>query len=308
MTEHFLDRSVTQPFWDNSVEPRLVIDPGDVVVFDCPECGDQFTPDWTTEDMLNADGSKFHALIGSVYINSARPGDVLEVEVLRLEHHNWGWTAFSPGFGLLDDDFRAEPYIHHWRIEGDDCHFGVNGIVVPYEPFCGVMGVAPAETGRFRTIPPHFGGGNMDTRDMGVGSTVWFPVFADGALFSCGDCHAAQGHGEVCGTGIEAPITVTLRFNVRKDMSIREVQFRAPSPLTRTDNRGYHVTTAHGPDLWQNSQNALRYTLDWMVQEHGITRGQAYALASCASDLKITEIVDAPNWIVGCYTPLSIFR
>ena len=101
-------------------------------------------------------------------------------------------------------------------------------------------------------------------------------------------------------------MTVTLRFNVRKDLSIRELQFRTPSPLTRADSQGYHCTTAHGQDLYRNSQNAVRYMIDWLVANHGLTRSQAYCLCSAAADLKISEIVDAPNWIVSCYFPLSV--
>lgn len=308
MAEHYLDSSTTQPFWDNAVTPRLEIESGDVVVFECPEVGNQFTPEWTTEDMLNADGSKFHALIGSVWVKGARRGDTLQVEVLEMAHHGWGWTAYSPGFGLLTTDFDAIPYLHHWRLQGADCHFGIRDIVVPFEPFCGVMGVAPAAAGRFPTAPPHQGGGNMDVRNMGTGSTVWLPVQVEGALFACGDCHAAQGHGEVCGTAIESPMTVTLRLSVRRDFSVREAQLQCPSPLTRADSTGYHATTAHGPDLMENARNAVRYMIDWLEGTKGLTRPQAYVLCSCAADLALAQVVNAGQWVVGCYLPLSIFQ
>ncbi|MCE2472801.1 MAG: acetamidase/formamidase family protein, partial [Anaerolineae bacterium] len=112
------------------------------------------------------------------------------------------------------------------------CDFGVGGISLPYEPFPGCVGVAPAEAGRLTTIPPRINGGNVDTRDLVVGCTFWLPVLAEGALFSTGDCHSAQGQGEVSGTGIESPMTVTMRFNVRKDLNIRELQIQRPSPMT----------------------------------------------------------------------------
>jgi len=306
MAEHFLDDSVTQPFWDNSVEPRLEIDSGDLVVFDCPEPCGQVTPEWTDDDLAKIDFAPIHALIGSVYIKGAKPGDSLEVEILELKHKGWGWSGHLQGFGLLAEDFDYA-YIHHWTLKDEECHFGIKDIVLPYQPFCGTMGVAPAEPGRINTIPPRQNGGNVDIRDLRPGAKLWLPVLVDGALFACGDCHSAQGDGELCGTGIESPMTVTLRFNVRKDFSVRELQFETPSPLNRLDTKGFHVTTAHGPDLLENAKNATRYMIDWLVNAHGITRSQAYVLCSEAVDLKISEIVDAPNFIVSAYVPLSIF-
>jgi acetamidase/formamidase len=103
-------------------------------------------------------------------------------------------------------------------------------------------------------------------------------------------------------------MSVTLRFNVRKDISVKELQFETTQPLASADSRGYHVTTANGPDLLENSKNAARYMIDWLVETYDITRSQAYVLCSTAADLKISEIVDAPNFIVSAYMPLSIFR
>jgi acetamidase/formamidase len=307
MREHFLDGSVTQPFWDNSVTPRLEIDPGDSVVFDCPEPCGQVTPEWTDEMLANIAFEPIHALVGSVYVKGAKPGDALQVEILDLKHKGWGWSGHLQHFGLLYEDFDFA-YIHHWRLEGEQCHFGVQDIKVPFDPFCGCMGVAPQEPGRITTIAPGKFGGNIDIRDLRMGTTVWFPVFVDGALFACGDCHSAQGDGELGGTGIESPMTVTLRFNVRKDMSLQELQFHLPGQLVKRDTVGYHVTTANGPDLLENAKNAARYMIDWLVETYDITRSQAYVLCSTAADLKISEIVDAPNFIVSAYMPLSIFK
>ncbi|HEY59982.1 MAG TPA: acetamidase/formamidase family protein [Anaerolineae bacterium] len=307
MAEFHLKGNITQPFWDNSIEPRLEINPGDTVIFDCPEPCGQVTPEWTDEDLANIDFKLIHALIGSVYMKGAAPGDALQVEILDMKHKGWGWSGHLKHFGLLADDFDFV-YIHHWKLEGDQCHFGVNDIVLPFEPFCGTMGVAPKETGRRDTIAPGFNGGNVDIRDLSVGSTVWFPIFVDGALFACGDCHSAQGHGELCGTGVESPMTVTLRFDVRKDVLLKELQFQKPSPLSKNDTKGYYATTAHGPDLLENAKNATRYMIDWIVNNQGLTRSQAYILCSTAVDLKISEIVDMPNYIVSAYIPLSIFN
>lgn len=305
MTEHFLDGSTTQPYWDRSIEPRLIIDPGDTVVFDCPEPCGQVTPEWDDNDLEEIDFELIHALVGSVYVNGAKPGDALEVEVLELEHKGWGWTGHLKGFGLLADDFEYA-YLHHWELVDDYCDFGLNDIRVPFEPFCGTMGVAPRDAGRINTIPPRANAGNIDIRHLNPGSIAWFPVFAEGALFACGDCHSAQGSGEVCGTGIESPMVATLRFNVRADMAIRELQFRTPGPLTMADAHGYHVTTSNGPDLFENSRNAIRAMIDWLVRTEGINSSQAYLLCSVAADLMISEIVDAPNWIVSAYFPMSV--
>ncbi|HJR78487.1 MAG TPA: acetamidase/formamidase family protein [Anaerolineales bacterium] len=307
MKEHYLDGSVTQPFWDNSAAPRLEIDPGDTVVFDCPEPCGQVTPDWDDEQLANIDFAPIHALVGSVYVKGAKPGDSLQVDILDLKHKGWGWSGHLQHFGLLADDFDYA-YIHHWKLEGDQCIFGVQDIVVPFQPFCGCMGVAPQEPGRITTIAPGKFGGNIDIRDLRPGTKAWFPVFVEGALFACGDCHSAQGDGELGGTGIESPMTVTLRLDVRKDVSVKELQFQANGPLGKPDSHGYHVTTASGPDLLENAKNAARYMIDWLVETYDITRSQAYVLCSTAADLKISEIVDAPNFIVSAYMPLSIFK
>lgn len=307
MAEHYLDDSVTQPFWDNSVTPRLEIDPGDVVIFECPEGGNQVTPEWKSEDLAGWRDELGHALIGSVFVKGCLPGDTLQVEVLSLEHRGWGWSGHFKGFGLLQDDFDYY-YLHHYRIEGETCYFGTGGVEVPFEPFCGCMGVAPAEPGRLNTTPPRANAGNIDLRDIQIGSTVWLPVLVEGALFACGDCHANQGQGELCGNGIEAPMRVTLRFDVRKDLAIRELQYHTPRPLTRASGEGFHVTTAHGPDLMENARNAARYMVEWLVKSKGLTASQAYCLCGDTVDLKIGEIVDRPNWIVTASIPLAIFK
>jgi acetamidase/formamidase len=307
MAEHYLDGSVTQPFWDNAVEPRLEIESGDTVSFDCPEPCGQVTPQWTDDDLANIRFDPIHALVGSVYVRGAEPGDALQVEILDMEHKNWGWSGHLKGFGLLAEDFDFA-YIHHWELDGDVCRFGAGEVQVPFAPFCGTMGVAPRQPGRLDTIPPRENGGNIDICHLVPGSTAWLPVLVKGALFACGDCHSAQGSGEVCGTGVESPMLATLRLRVRKDLSIKELQFQTRSPLTRLDTAGYHATTAHGPDLMEDSKNAVRAMIDWVVANHGLTRSQAYLLCSAAADLHISEIVDAPNWIVSAYMPLSIFK
>lgn len=311
MATHHLDDSQPHAFWDNSLAPRVRIEPGDTVVFETLEASaNQITPSSNSQAVADLDFSYIHPLTGPVYVEGAQPGDALQVEILSIEHKGWGWNAVIPGFGLLPDDF-SEPYLHHYELAGDVCVFN-DYIHIPYEPFCGVMGVAPEETGRLDTIPPRANGGNIDIRHLTPGSTAYFPVWVPGALFSCADCHSAQGDGEVNGTGIESPMTVTLRFDVVREANLPELRFVTPADkkLTVADTGGYYVTTAHGPDLYVNAQNAIRYMLDYLETEYvayGLTREQAFCLCGAAVDLKISEIVDAPNWIVSAYLPLAIF-
>jgi len=309
MAEHYLDDTIVHAFWDNSYPPRIEIESGDTVTFECREAVDgQVTPESGHDAVANLDFSRIHPLTGPVFIKGAQPEDTLDVEILNLIHKGWGWNGHLPGFGLLAEDFDY-PYVQHWRLEGNSCFFKENEKVeVPFEPFCGVMGVAPQEDGRFNTIPPRFNGGNIDIRGLTIGAKVHMPVWVEGALFSTADCHSAQGDGEVTGTGIETPMTVSLRFTVRKDVTVKELQFSTPSPLTRADSQGYYCTTAHGEDLYVNAQNALRYMIEWLTANYDLSRSQAYSLCSAAADLKISEIVDAPNWIVSCYFPLSVIK
>ena len=307
MTTHHLDDSITQPFWDNSVDPRLVIEPGDTVVFECAEPVGQLTPNSTAQDYANLDRSLIHALNGSVYVNGAQQGEALQVEILDMQHKGWGWTGHKPGFGLLADDFDTA-FLHHWRLEGDNCHFDVADIMVPFEPMPGCVGVAPKEPGRLDTIPPRGNAGNVDIRDLTIGTIFWLPVLVQGALFSTGDCHANQGQGEVCGTGIECPMTVTMKFDIRKDLRIKELQYSRTSPIAKTDIAGYYGTSAHGPDLYENAKNAIRYMIEWLEDNQGLNADQAYALCSVVANLHISEIVDAPNWVVSAQIPLCIFK
>ncbi len=308
MATHHLDDTQPHAFWDNTLAPRVRIQPGDTVVFETLEASaGQITPQSTAEALKTLDFAFIHPLTGPVYVEGAEPGDALEVDIISIQHKGWGWNAVLPGFGLLAEDF-PDPYLHHYSFEGNSVIFRPD-IRIPYEPFCGVMGVAPRESGRLTTIPPRENAGNIDIRHLTPGAKVWFPVLVPGALFSCGDCHSAQGDGEVNGTGVETLMTVTLRFNLKKGANIPELRFLTPAgkKLTVADEAGYYVTTAHGPDLFKDTQQAIRYMIDYLSAEHNMTREQAYCLCGAAVDLKISEVVDAPNWIVSAYLPLSIF-
>jgi acetamidase/formamidase len=148
----------------------------------------------------------------------------------------------------------------------------------------------------------------MDTKHLRVGTTLYLPVGVEGAFFSVGDTHSAQGDGEVCGTAIETAMDVSLRLSVRRDFRIDAPQYRVPPhALPRVESTGYHVSTGVAPDLMQATRDAVRATMEHLGDSHGLSREEAYSLCSVAVDLRIHEVVDAPNWVVGAFLPDDIF-
>jgi len=310
MKEHRLDHEQIHQEWNNALPPRLTIDPGDTVVFDTRDAANRFyTKDSTHEDVLRRGPFKGHPLTGPVAVRGARPGDTLVVEILDVQPAlDWGWTAIRPGRGLLPEADFAKPFLQIWDLS-DKRHARMgNKVAVPLAPFPGVLGVALDEPGAHSTMPPRRAGGNMDIKQLVAGATLWLPVLVDGALFSAGDAHAAQGDGEVCVTAVEMMGRLTLRFGVQSGRRLAEPQLRTPAPPSNATNRGPHyATTAHGPDLFAASQQVVRYMIEHLVESRGLSREQAYVVCSVAVDLKISEIVDAPNWIVSAFLPESIF-
>ncbi|ELY64297.1 acetamidase/formamidase family protein [Natronococcus jeotgali] len=296
--------------WDNGLEPVSTVEPGDVVQFECRDSTNgQLGPGSTAADVAALSVDPIHPLTGPVAVAGAEPGDVLAVELLEFEHEGWGQTLVLPGemeLGLLAAEF-PEPASHVWELEDGVGRF-VDGIEVPIDPFPGVIGVAPAEDGAHSTFPPRSVGGNLDVKHLTAGSTLYLPVAVEGALFSVGDCHAAQGDGEVCGTGIEAPMTVTCRFDVRSEPTIEQPRFETTGPFTPSgrDEPAYG-TTGVGEDLMEAARAAVRQQIDHLVTERGLDRAEAYMLCSAAVDLKVSEAVNAPNWVVSAYLPEGIF-
>jgi acetamidase/formamidase len=173
------------------------------------------------------------------------------------------------------------------------------------------MGVAPDDPGPIDVLPPTKGAGNIDTRHLNVGAKLYLPVFVEGGLFSAGDCHAAQGDGEVCVTGIECPMRFSLRFNVVKGGPAKPWRYQFVTPpgalQPKYDEKGYYACTALGPDLMEDAKNAVRDVIDWLGREKKLSREDAYVLCSLAADLKISQIVDQPNWGVSAYLSLAVF-
>jgi acetamidase/formamidase len=309
MATHRLDASVVHRAWDRALPPRLEIGPGDTVVFDTRDAADGFYSRRSTHDDVIARGPfRGHPLTGPVRVRGARPGDALVVDVLEvLPAADFGWTAIRPGRGLLPETDFPKPHLALWDL-GDGRHARLGRhIAVPLAPFCGVMGTALDEPGEHSTMPPRKNGGNMDVKQLTAGSRLWLPVWVDGALFSVGDAHAAQGDGEVCVTAVEMTARVTLRFDLEPGRRLPEPRLRTAGPLPGATLGPWYATTAHGPDLFAAAQQAVRYLIDHLVETRGLSREEAYIVASVAADLKISEVVDAPNWIVSAFLPESIF-
>jgi acetamidase/formamidase len=293
--------------WDRSIEPIATVASGDVVEFDANDAGNaQLNVDSTVDDLAKFDFSRTDQVNGPIAVEGAEPGDSLEIELLDFQPGPWGWTASIPGFGLLADDF-TEPALRITRLDGSHGEL-LPGVRIPLAPFCGELGVAPPNDGAFSTIPPDVYGGNMDTRHLIKGTKLYLPVFAPGGRFSLGDGHAAQGDGEICGTAIETSMRVQVRLTVRKDLHVPAPQFLTAGPLAQSTNTGpYYATDGVGPDLMSAARDAARRMIEYLGREHGLAAIDAYMLCSVAGDLKISEIVDVPNFIVTMYFPLSVF-
>jgi acetamidase/formamidase len=297
--------------WDNSLRAAARIAPGESLEFEVVDSsGAQLSATSTVEDVGRLDFAKINPVSGPVFIEGARPGDVLKVTLLSFAPSGWGWTANIPGFGLLADEFKA-PALNIWQYDAKTLApalFGRWGRV-PLKPFTGTIGVAPAQPGKHSIVPPRRVGGNMDVRDIAQGTELFLPVEVAGALFSVGDTHAAQGDGEVCGTAIESPMRVALQFDLIEQTPLSYPRFRTQGPVTRhLDARGYDVATGIGPDLMEAARAAVRSMIDLLTRRHGMPAIDAYMLCSVCGDLRISEIVDLPNWTVSFYFPRVVLE
>lgn len=239
-----------------------------------------------------------HILTGPVYVEGAAPGDVLEVEILSIDLPlDYGYNGCS-GFLPENCDKAAGTRIIPIDAQAMTARFAP-GIAIPLRPFFGSMGVAPApELGRVSSNPPGRHAGNLDNRELGVGSTLYIPVFAPGALFEVGDGHAAQGDGEVDQTAIETSLRGRLRLTVRKDMKLAW-----PRAETATD----YISMATDPDLTVATKTAIQEMIDFLAATKKLTRHEAYQLVSIAGDVAVTQLVDKPNVGVHVRLPKSLF-
>src|SRR5271170_1037264 len=236
MADHILSAEPIHSRWDRDLAPRLEIASGDTVHMECLDSsGSQVCAGMTVEEFLAIDRGRIHALTGPIAVQDAAPGDTLAIEVLEVKHKGWGWSSVIPGLGFLKERF-TEPFLFHWTLE-EHLSRSLFPALVPLRPFLGVMGVAPAEAGEFRTRPPGVFGGNMDVRELCAGARLYLPVLNAGALFSAGDAHAAQGDGEICINGIECPAEATLRFKLHRNQPL-------PAPMAESAPRDAAETEA----------------------------------------------------------------
>ena len=307
---HTIHRANHHFGWNRDFAPVLTAEPGETIHFECIDSSaGQLGEGSTVESVRALDFGKVNPVSGPVFVEGAEPGDALKVTIRKFIPSGIGWTANIPGFGLLADQF-PDPAIHVWTYDAVTLSPALHGPGgrVPLKPFAGTIGVAPAEPGLHSIVPPRRVGGNLDIRDITEGVTLYLPVEVPGALFSIGDTHAAQGDGEVCGTAIESRMDVEATIELVKDARLASPRFTTPGPVTRhLDGAGYEVTTGIGPDLITGAREALQRMIDLLVAEHGLAPVDAYMLCSVCGDLRISEIVDMPNWVVSFYFPRIVF-
>ena len=297
--------------WDNSIEPVLSVLPGQSIEIETIDSsGGQLGASSTLEDLSNLSFDKVNPVTGPILIEGAEPDDAVEITFLDFQPSGWGWTANIPGFGLLADQF-TEPALHVWKYDSlsmAPALYGPGG-KVPLKPFVGTIGLALAERGLHSVVPPRRVGGNLDIRDNSVGTKLYLPVEVAGGMLSLGDTHAAQGDGEICGTAIESPMTVTVTIDIIKQAKFAFPRFETDGPVTRHfDEKGYRATTGIGEDLMQAARDAVSGMIDWICKMTGMDALEAYMLCSVCGDLRISEIVDMPNWTVSFYFPRSVVQ
>src|SRR5580704_11412206 len=305
MADHTLSAEPTHSRWNRCLEPRIEIASGDTVHLECVDSsGAQVRPETTVDQFLAIDRGKIHALTGPIAVHGATPGDTLEIDVLEISHKGWGWSSVPPGLGFLKERF-AEPFLFHWTLE-ETLTRSLFPAVVPLRPFCGVMGVAPAEDGEFRTRPPGAFGGNMDVRELCAGTRLYLPVLSIGALFSAGDAHAAQGDGEVCINGIECPADVTLRFRLHKHRAllgplVESAEARNPDAAAES-----WIVVESDKDAVAAARAATSRMIDLLAGHWGFSPVHAYLLCSVAMKLRLSQVVNEPMFTISAAMPKQV--
>jgi formamidase len=346
--------------WHPAVQPVVEVEPGEQVVLETRDALDGYlNPASTTDDFATLPLGAIHPLTGPVFVKGAQPGDLLEIEFVDITPQPWAFSAIMPGLGFLRDTMTT-PFLVHWKLEnGWATSAQLPGVRIHGAPFMGVSGVAPsaqqvaqwtrreadaAARGGFalapdpvgaiptsgpaasdglRTLPPRENGGNFDVKQLTRGAKLLLPVNVDGALFSTGDAHFAQGDGEVCVTAVEMAATCVVRFalhsgeaarhNIRWPRFSRTDDFAEPQwamPRRFTATMGMPVDADgvnHAEDLTLACRSAILNMLD-LLQERGFTREQAYVICSVAVDLRVSNVVDVPNYVVSALLPEDIFR
>jgi acetamidase/formamidase len=305
MAEHVLSAEPTHSRWNRALPPRLHIAPGDTVHLECRDAsGAQVNPAMTVAGFLAIDRGRIHALTGPIFVQGAEPGDVLQIDVLEVAHKGWGWSSVTAGLGFLKERF-AEPYLFHWQLDGVVSR-SLTPAIVPLRPFCGVMGIAPAEDGEFRTRPPGVFGGNMDVRELCSGAILYLPVMNSGALFSAGDAHAAQGDGEVCINGIECPTDVTLRFHLHKQQPLAGPLVESAASRKQDAGDDAWVVVESATDAIAAARAATSRMIDLLANRWGFSDVHAYLLCSVAMHLRLSQVVNEPMFTVCAALPKHV--
>ncbi len=240
-----------------------------------------------------------HMLTGPIYIEGAEAGDTLEVRILDIKlRSNYGVNSVWPKGGALPDAVTvSESFVYRYNNKKQTASFK-EGLEIPIKPFMGVMAVSPpAEMGRVSSIPPGFYGGNLDLKHLIKGTTLYLPVSVKGALFTTGDCHAAEGNGEVSGVAIEASLSLVAKFIVRKDKPIKQVIAETPT---------HFIAIGLDPDLSKAMKNATTNAVNFIKDELGYTFNEALSITSVGVDLEVTQVVDQTLG-VHAMIPKSIF-
>jgi len=284
-------------YWDATLAPVLHINSKDTILVDTVSGGRQEVGDISffradhkeiAETVFQGPGP--HILTGPIYVNEASPGDVLEIKILDIQlTQDWGWNIIRPYRGALPEDF---PFLSRRVISIDrekmqaKLDFGVD---IPLSPFFGIIGVAPpAWAGRVSSIEPRNYGGNIDNKEFTAGTSLFIPVFVEGALLSVGDGHAVQGDGEVCLTALETCLEGRFSITLHKDFSLER-----PRAITPT----HYITMGFDPDLDIAAKTALRDMIAWLVQMKGWSAEEAYVFCSLSCDLRVTQLVDGNKGI-----------
>lgn len=282
-------------YFDGGLPPALTIDSGDRVTIECVSGNPEWMPPESSGFKVLPDlklihekakrGTGNHILTGPIYVKGAKVGDVLEVRIVDVElRQNWGFNLFRAYMGTIPEDFPYSRMLHVALDKASNLATMPSGLKVPLAPFFGQLAVAPPKAyGRQNSKEPREFGGNLDCKDLVAGSTIYLPVWNDGALFSTGDGHAAQGHGEVDGTAIETSLKGTFEFHVRKDLGWK---------LPRAETPKHLIAFGLDTDLDDAARQALKQMIDWIVALSGIHKDEAYALCSFAADLHITQTVN----------------
>jgi len=292
-------------YWDGSLPPVLEINSGDRVAIECVSGNPEWMPppasgfkplpelqaihEATTRSMGN------HILTGPIHVRGAAVGDVLEVRILDIKlRQDWGYNLFRAYGGTLPDSFPYQRIIHIALDAKSNTGILPSGLRVPLRPFFGQLGVAPPKDfGRQSSKEPREFGGNLDCKELTAGSIIYLPIWNEGALFSTGDGHGAQGDGEVDGTAIETSLAGTFEFHVRRDLHWR---------LPRAETATHFITFGLDVDLDNAARHALAAMIDWITTLTGIPKDEAYALASIAADLHVTQTV---NFVKGVHAMIE---